>query len=181
MTAGRKTHSQSLEWGTPQHLVDAVKLLFGGEISLDPCSNEFSVVGAVVEYRLPDVDGLKESWGYPTIYVNPPYGFDRERGTHIRDWLRRCADAHRSHGSEVVALIPVATNTAHWKQYVWGEAAGVAFLFDSRLKFLVNGRREGKGAPMSCAVVYWGARYNAFSDIFGGLGAAVDTRKLKSV
>ena len=47
---------------------------------LDPCSNRHSTVRATVEYSLPEIDGLSASWNYPTIFVNPPYGRDRERG-----------------------------------------------------------------------------------------------------
>ena len=129
---------------------------FGGHIDLDPCSNKYSIVHAKTEYRLPHRDGLHESWDFRTVYVNPPYGIDKERGTSIKTWLRRCAAAHRDFQSEVLALVPVATNTGHWKNYVFGHAAGVCFLYDTRLKFLVNGNNGGEGAPMSCAMIYWG-------------------------
>ena len=135
MSAGRTVNSLSLEWGTPKKYVDAVRCVFSGEIDLDPCSNEYSIVGAAVEYRLPHHDGLVESWDFARIYVNPPYGSDRERGTNIKRWLYRCAEANQLHKSEVLALIPVATNTSHWKNYVWTKATGVCFLYDTRLKF----------------------------------------------
>ncbi len=179
MTAGRTVNTLSLEWGTPKKYVDAVKCVFGGAIDLDPCSNEFSIVGAAVEYRLPKHDGLKESWAFPRIYVNPPYGSDRERGTKIKHWLFRCAEASSRYNSEVLALIPVATNTGHWKNYVWSKAAGVCFLYDTRLKFNVNGKDDGKGAPMSCAMVYWGKHYDNFFDIFLRYGAVIDLRLLQ--
>lgn len=173
MTAGRTINSQNQNWGTPKIYVDAVRSVFHGAIDLDPCSNEFSVVGATVEYRLPEKDGLRESWNFPRIYVNPPYGFDRERHTKIRDWLARCASANRLHHSEVIALVPVATNTKHWKQHVWGAATGVAFLYDTRLKFLVDGKSGGKGAPMSCAMVYWGDNFERFQKTFSCHGAVI--------
>ena len=128
MTAGRKINTVSQEWGTPEKYVSAVREFFGGHINLDPCSNEYSIVHAKVEYRLPIHDGLRESWDSPTIYVNPPYGIDKERGTSIKDWLWKCATAHREFHSEVLALVPVATNTGHWKKFVFGKAAGVCFL-----------------------------------------------------
>jgi len=135
-------------------------------------------VKAAIEYSLPETDGLAASWDYPTIYVNPPYGRDRERGTTIRDWLRKCAEAYSQHGAEVLALVPVATNTRHWKQYVFGAATAVAFLYDTRLRFLVNGQDGGKGAPMSCAMVYWGGQYARFERVFIRFGAVVDVQHL---
>ncbi|MGA2034894.1 MAG: DNA N-6-adenine-methyltransferase [Thermoguttaceae bacterium] len=179
MTAGRTLNTLSQEWGTPEKYVKAVREFFGGRIDLDPCSNEYSIVGARTEYRLPKHDGLRESWDFPTIYVNPPYGLDKERGTSIKKWLARCAMAHKTYGAEVLALVPVATNTRHWKNFVFGNATGVCFLYDMRLKFLVNGEDGGKGAPMSCAMIYWGTDFDKFFCAFTRFGAVLDVRPLK--
>lgn len=178
MSAGRTINTLSQEWGTPEKYVSAVKQVFAGEIDLDPCSNPYSIVRANVEYSLPRHDGLKESWNFGKIFVNPPYGIDQERGTSIKHWLYRCAAAHGQHDSEVMALVPVATNTGHWKKYVFGCATAVCFLYDTRLRFLIAGRDEGKGAPMSCAMVYWGENFASFFDVFIQHGAVVDLRPL---
>ena len=179
MTAGRKVVGQSQDWGTPEKYVEAVREFFGGAVDLDPCSNRYSIVNAGVEYCLPDHDGLGEPWNFPTIYVNPPYGIDREHGTTVKDWLRRCEEAHRLHGSEVIALVPVATNTGHWKRYVFGKATAICFLYDTRLRFLVNGKDAGKGAPMSCAMIYWGTDFDRFSQVFMRFGAVVGIENLR--
>lgn len=173
MTAGRINTSKNFHWCTPQWLAKRISAFLGG-IDLDPCGHPKSVVGARRQFLLPTADGLVEPWNARTIYVNPPYGADRERGTTIRDWLSRCAEEHHS-GAEVVALVPVATNTSHWKRHVWGTAAGVCFLRDTRLKFSVGGSEDNKGAPMSCALVYWGKRLDAFSESFFDIGATVPT------
>jgi hypothetical protein len=68
--AGRK------DWCTPPDIVRSVRDVFGGSIGLDPCSNAYSLVGAEVEFRLPDRDGLVEPWLADTIFVSPPYGAD---------------------------------------------------------------------------------------------------------
>ncbi len=176
MTAGRTTQSKSVDWCTPGKYVDAVRWVFGGTIHLDPCSNEWSIVHANVEYCLPERDGLLASWDYPTIYVNPPYGADKRRRTTIKHWLRRCAEARKDYGANVIALVPVATNTSHWKQYVWPQAEAICFLYDTRLRFLVQGKDEGKGAPMSCAMIYWGDDISLFNKVFRQFGAVVDIR-----
>lgn len=178
MSAGRTLNTLSQHWGTPLKYVNAVREFFGGPIDLDPCSNKYSIVNATTEYRLPSHDGLRESWNFPTIYVNPPYGIDKERGTSIKKWLHRCAAAHETHGSEVLALVPVATNTRHWKNYVFAKATAICFLYDTRLKFLINGENGGKGAPMSCAMVYWGRHFDKFLSVFAKFGAVVDLRPL---
>jgi DNA N-6-adenine-methyltransferase (Dam). len=178
MTAGRQVISTKKDWGTPPKYVDAVKEMFGGIIDLDPCSSPFSLVKAQVEYMLPDHDGLTEFWTFGKIYVNPPYGNDAERGTKIIDWIRKCEEANRVFQSEVIALVPVATNTSHWKKYIYGKATGVCFLYDTRLRFLVDGRDEGKGAPMSCAMIYWGKNFPTFFDVFIKYGAVVNIENL---
>ena len=178
MSAGRTVNSQSQSWGTPEKYVNAVKSFFGGSISLDPCSNQYSIVKAETEFMLPQNDGLKEDWNYPTIYINPPYGADRERGTTIKNWLAKCALTHQNYGSEILALVPVATNTGHWKQSVFGQARAICFLYDTRLKFLENGLDVGKGAPMACAMIYWGKDYEEFFDIFIEYGAVVNIENL---
>ena len=136
MSAGRNINTYSQSWGTPEKYVKAVKECFGGIIHLDPCSNEYSIVNAQTEYKLPLQDGLKESWNFPTIYVNPPYGIDKQRCTTIKHWLAKCAYAHEEYRSEVLALIPIAANTNHWKKYVFTKALSICFLYDTRLRFL---------------------------------------------
>ena len=179
MTAGRESISDNKEWGTPRKYVDAVKEIFEGEIDLDPCSNEYSIVDAINEYKLPDNDGLVESWDYPRIYVNPPFGNDKERGTKIKDWLAKCSKANSEFNSEVIALVPIAANTGHWKNSVWGKARLICFLYDTRLKFLVKGEDVGKGAPMACAMVYWGSKYaSKFREVFLNHGAVADVSDL---
>lgn len=178
MSAGRSINTVSQSWGTPAKYVKAVKDFFGGDIDLDPCSNDYSIVKARVEFKLPTHDGLKQIWNYPTIYVNPPYGIDKERGTTIKNWLAKCAAAYNDFGSEVIALVPVAANTAHWKRYVFTKAKAICFLYDTRLRFLEKGKDTGKGAPMACAMVYWGNNYTLFYNTFIEHGAVVDISPL---
>lgn len=177
MTAGRQINSLSQDWCTPPKYVKVVKEFFGGKIDLDPCSNIHSVVKAKVECLLPETDGLKANWNFPTIYVNPPYGADRIRGTTIANWLQKCAESNKKYDCEVLALIPVATNTKHWKRYIFGVANSICFLADTRLKF-INGGND-KGAPMACAMVYWGRHAGRFYKIFSNFGAVVEVTTLR--
>lgn len=179
MTAGRTVNSISQHWCTPPKYVNAVRKMYNGQIDFDPCSNAESIVKAKTEICLPE-DGLAMQWDYHTIYVNPPYGADRFRNTTIKDWLRQCACANENYQSEVLALIPVATNTTHWKKYIFGKATSICFLYDTRLKFLIAGNIENKGAPMACCIVYWGERVHQFQDIFFEFGATVDISNIRT-
>ena len=58
------------------------------------------------------------------------------------------------------------------------KAKTICFLYDTRLKFLENGQDTGKGAPMACAMVYWGANTNSFFESFIHHGAVVDISPL---
>jgi len=178
MSAGRKINTSSQSWGTPKKYVDVVNKFFDGVIELDPCSNVYSIVNAKKEYLLPENDGLKESWNYSTIYVNPPYGRNKNNKTSIKNWLEKCSMAKIDYGSEVLALVPVATNTSHWKNFVFTKATAICFLNDTRLRFLENGEDCGKGAPMACAMVYWGLDYQKFYNVFINFGAVVNISNL---
>ena len=150
MTAGRtNTNQTSQAWCTPPKYIKAVNDFFENHIDLDPCSNIYSLVDATTKYLLPEQDGLIQEWNFKNIFVNPPYGSDKNTGTTIKDWIRKCMEAHKFFNSEVLALIPVATNTSHWKKYIFGKAAGICFLYDTRLKFFINGHIDEKGEPMS--------------------------------
>ncbi len=178
MTAGRHAISETKNWCTPKKYVDAVSAVFGGRIDLDPCSNRDSIVNATVEYIYPENDGLVDSWDYQNIYVNPPYGNNRENKTSIKNWFARIAQA-RLNGSQIIALVPVATNTSHWKEYVYPVASSICFLYDTRLKFFIDGREDTKGAPMSCCAIYYGDDQDTFAKVFSNYGAVVSLSRIK--
>ena len=173
MSAGRQAVTENKDWCTPQKYVDAVKRVWGGSIDLDPCSSIYSVVDAKTEFLLPETDGLFEEWDYPTVYVNPPYGNDKDRGTTIRDWFRKIATTYQKYNNEVIALVPVATNTSHWKRYVYPLASSICFLYDTRLKFIIGGSNENKGAPMSCCAIFYGGNPSSFMEEFSSFGATL--------
>jgi hypothetical protein len=176
--AGRNVNSLSQHWCTPEKYVKAIREMFCGEIGLDPCSNPHSIVNARVEFMLPKDDGLATEWNFDTIYINPPYGADRKRGTTIKNWLQKCAITHKKYNSSILALIPVAPNTTHWKYYIFGVASAICFLYDTRLKFIINGNTDNKGAPMACCMIYWGNNIVKFQDIFSKHGAVVNISDL---
>jgi len=181
MTAGRKVNTLSQSWCTPPKYIVAIKSFWNGEIELDPCSNDYSMVGANTELKLPETDGLMSEWNYRTIYVNPPYGTDRCRRTTIKNWLAKCTYSHERYNAEVIALIPVATNTSHWKKYIFGAADAICFLADTRLRFYVDGVEHLKGAPMACCLVYWGDNVKGFIEHFTQYGATIDISALKVI
>lgn len=179
MTAGRESVSKQKNWCTPEPLVSMIHQFFNNKIDLDPCSNQYSLIKAKTKFILPKNDGLKNNWSFKKIFVNPPYGNDKERKTSIKDWFKKCYQAFNNYNSEIIALVPVATNTSHWKEFVYGEATSICFLYDTRLKFNINGKLDTKGAPMSCCLIYWGTNFKKFDLLFTKIGAVINLSNLK--
>jgi hypothetical protein len=46
---------------------------------------KIGTLGYMGNWCSPDTLDLKEDWNFPTIYINPPYGSDRERKTTIKN------------------------------------------------------------------------------------------------
>ena len=167
MTAGRKNTNTKTDWDTPPKYIKVINEFFG-KIDLDPCSNETSMVDATIKYILP-TDGLKESWDYKKIFVNPPFGRNLEEKTSVYTWLKKGVDANQN-GSELLYLIPVSTNISHFKELIFVYGCGICFLKDTRLRFWNNGIEDKKGAPMACCMVYFGNDYDRFDNCFSEYG-----------
>ena len=149
MSAGRKNNSDKKDWNTPPKYIIPIKEFFGGDIELDPCSNYHSLVFAKTNLLYPEKNGLIEKWdSYKTIFINPPYG--RSEGTSLYDWFKKSLETE----GEIIFLVPVATNTKHFKEIVFKKYNVICFLSDTRLRFYNNGIEDKKGAPMACCLCY---------------------------
>lgn len=168
MSAGRKNNVEKKDYNTPPKYVSVINEFFG-EVDLDPCSNGYSMIDAKQKFLLP-IDGLNQEWNYEKVFVNPPYGRDKVRKTSIYDWIERGVTANEKFGSELLYLIPVATNTKHFKNIIFKKFSCICFLEDTRLKFYNNGKEDIKGAPMSCCFCYLGERENHFLSVFEKFG-----------
>ncbi|MDA9749113.1 phage N-6-adenine-methyltransferase [Pelagibacteraceae bacterium] len=178
MTAGRQTISKQKDWCTPPKIAKKIHIFFDNKLQLDPCSNKYSLIDAKTKFILPK-NGLVQEWNYKSIFVNPPYGSYKENKSTIKHWFHKILNSHNDYGSEIIALVPVATNTSHWKEFVYGEATSLCFLYDTRLKFMIDGKEDTKGAPMSCCLIYWGNKIKKFENVFIDNGAVIDLRDLK--
>lgn len=173
MSAGRKIVSDNKHWNTPPKYIELINQFFDNNIDLDPCSNEHSML--ITKYRFTVVDdGLKQDWNFKNIYVNPPYGKNVDNKTSIYNWIYKGYESYKNYNSELLYLIPVATNTKHFKDIIFKYANGICFLNDTRLKFYLNGEEYKKGAPMSCCMVYFGNDYNKFKNVFNSSGKCLN-------
>lgn len=170
MLSGMSVNTLSSEWCTPKKYKTAISDFFNNDLKLDPCSNKDSIIDAYYKWYYPQTDGLLEDWDFSTIYVNPPYGRFTQTGTTIKNWFDKSYTSYTKYDNEILMLVPVATNTSHWKNYVFNKCCGVCFLYDTRLKFRINGNEDNKGAPMACCFIYYGSDFNKFKKVFSEFG-----------
>lgn len=78
----------------------------------------------------------------------------------IADWVKKAAVEVSCVPTQtaIIMLIPAATDTAYWQEYVFQHAHSILFL-KGRPHFWMNGKRGGP-ARMACALAVFGEKYN---------------------
>ncbi len=201
--SGHIADSKSIHYNTPKHIVDAARRFYNDNIDLDPASNDFSIVGAKTEYKLPYSDGLTLPW-YGNVWINPPFGNGYYRTTEgkieclsraefklltdeekelyskkvIKDWIKKCSTCD---AKQVLALIPSYTDSTAWQQIVFPSCDAICFLA-GRVNFDLAGVKQDS-APMGMAIVLWANTdltdltvLDRFREVFSRLGTVIDWR-----
>lgn len=122
--------SESDEWGTPQHVFDALNDEF--RFTLDPCSTDDNAK-CEAHFTAQD-DGLSKSWTGETVFCNPPY-------SNVKQWVEKCYTESRKKCTTVVALLPSRTDTRWFHEYVYGKA---------EIRF-IKGRLKFSGGAVQCS------------------------------
>ncbi len=138
MTAGLFS-SRTEEWGNPQSVFDYLDRQFNFE--LDVCATPENA--KCEKYFTRETDGLKQSWGGKTCWMNPPYG------KNISKWMSKAYQEAKENGYTVVCLIPARTDTRWFHDYAM--KANEIWFIKECLKF-----GDGKqSAPFpSCIVIF---------------------------
>jgi len=123
------------EWATPQNLFDELNSEF--HFTLDPCCTHENA--KCNKHYTIEENGLLQSWGNETVFMNPPYG------RQIKDWIKKAYEESK-HGALVVCLIPARTDTAYWHDYCM---RGQIRFIRGRLKF----NDSKNSAPFPSAIV----------------------------
>ncbi len=163
---GQRAKEGYQHWNTPEVVLEPLRGFM--PISLDPCSNPHSTVGADVAIVSPHGDGLAMPWHlYGHTYVNPPYDDQPE-------WLYKAAVERGFYDAEhITMLIPASTETAAFQRYVFGSADAICF-WRRRLKFLREGAVPHQGSnTLPSALVYWGVEPERFAKHFAPYGACM--------
>lgn len=153
--------SRSEEWNTPERLARLIEEF--SPIGLDPCSNGKTAVLAKEAWS---EDGLRRAWrGHGLVFVNPPYG------RSVIAWAERARESFADpQTDECLLLIPARTDTAWFHENCF-TADAICFI-RKRIEFVGSGKRRGR-CPFPSALVYFGARPDAFATHFTQLGAVV--------
>jgi hypothetical protein len=159
------------DWNTPPEVLALIRGI--DVIALDPCSNEHSLVDALVEFDAED-DGLAQDWLAEVfihqdsqcglVFVNPPFE-DSET------WARKCAE-EAAKGCEVVLLTPARVGSAWYHEHVFARAQAVCFP-KGRLHFYQDGMKGG-AATFDTAIAYFGPNPNRFARSLETLGACLN-------
>ena len=142
----RAMHSSDHQaFNTPAPILEAIAPM--GGISLDPCSNDGSIVPARVRWAL-EHDGLACPWAPQRlrgeiVFVNPPFD-------ELARWVDRCI-LEAAAGCELVLLSPARVDVGWWDRML--DAGAVAALWRGRVRFLGMG-----SAPFPAALTYFGPR-----------------------
>lgn len=136
--------SNSNEWYTPETFFNELNKEFN--FDLDPCCTQYSA--KCDKFYTKETDGLSQSWGGCSVFMNPPYG--RE----IKDWIKKAYTESLKPNTIVVALIPARTDTSYWHDYIFNKAKDIRFL-RGRIKFQKEDGTFGDAAPFPSAVIVW--------------------------
>lgn len=147
-------------WCSPPEVSGPLEEFFDGPVRCDPCSNDRSIIKAIVRYTY---GGLHRPWG-ETSYENPPY-------SKLGAWTDRgICELRNSNVRELVRLTPVATSTIWWRRQCYEPRRNPRLLFTRRLSFLDPDSPEAgmrrMGARFDTVITYFGPRVTRFERHF---------------
>lgn len=160
--------SDSDSWCTPTDVIDPLLEFFDGPVEVDPCSNETSVVKAIVAYTY---GGLHRPWCLPrpkkrTCYENYPYSMGDA-------WTRKMLlELGCGNVLEHVRLVMACTSTQWWGDQCNKSRRNPRILFTKRLAFIIppelrkNPNEKPSSARFEPALVYYGPRATKFERTF---------------
>lgn len=155
---------ESVEWYTPESILETVRNYFGGPIPLDPASPEHNPTRATVHYTVTD-DGLTQDWAGGGVFLNPPYG------EVMKAWMAKLY-AESLLDTPVLALLPCGArfSTGYWQDYVLSERLNAVCFLRGRVAFVDQAGTPQKGNPYDSALYGWNVDTEKFKAAFSQLG-----------
>lgn len=125
--SGKRKKFDTDTWLTPNHIVQPIYKLWRA-INLDPFYNKKSCVKAKRYFDLGKGENAYELPWEDKTFANGPYS-----GRHPKLTAEKCAaEAKLKH--RVINLAPAAPGSKYWRDFVWNDAAAIAWL--GRLAFV---------------------------------------------
>lgn len=154
---------------TPNWVLEPVYTFFG-QIDLDPCSGEGSIVKSVEKFTKED-DGLTQIWGngyteITTVFCNPPYS-----KPSLGLWSDKCSESPFLN-LETLLLVPAYTSAAWFQNNVFSTATSILF-YNKRISFIRPDGGKSDSPTFHSVLVYWGRYPAAFKRDFEHQGAVL--------
>lgn len=199
--AGHIGDMVSQHWNTPEELLVPVRQTLGA-IDLDPCDNEFSKTEARVSYKLPEHNGLTDSWliapdgsEINKVFCNPPYGtcylmegrnpitrkeykaLDKEakqkvKVTKLEDWFKRACDYTFSHDEYEIIMLVPSSTETSFWFKYVWGVADAICFLKGRVAHPLEGEKVAASTKGS-AMIYYGPFEGTFRDAFENYGKAI--------
>lgn len=122
----RNNRALTAEWSTPQDLFNKLNDEF--HFTLDACAQPFNA--KCTKFFNPQQDGLKQSWKGERVFCNPPSGTKS-----FYQWVHKASDEARKKDTLVVMLLPVSTDSAWFKNYIYHQPGVIIRFLPERVKF----------------------------------------------
>lgn len=136
----QKVEGDNDEWLTPPEIIKAL-----GKFDLDPCAPAARPWDTAVNHISIPQDGLTTHW-VGRVWLNPPFNrYERPK------WMGKMA-IHKNG----IMLIPAATETAAFDEFVWGEADAICFVKGRPHFHFVDGTRASFNCGTAIVLVAYG-------------------------
>lgn len=174
-----KNSKESDENYTPnteeQPVINLVLKVFGGTIDIDPCSNDSDSpnVPAEIHYTK-EINSLDLLW-WGKVYLNPPY-------SNPLPFLETLTYSYE-YGATKEAIALLKSGTIHNKgtgQLIEAHASAVCFWGagkNTRIGFINPAGEQREKANFDCVLVYFGANWQRFREVFSPWGHVMATNK----
>lgn len=161
------------QWCSPPEIADPLEDFFEGPVDVDPCSNERSVIRALVAYTS---GGLVLPWRLPRTWKRRPKhtGYQNDPYSQSDIWtIKMLAELACENLQEHIRLSMFSSSAQWWADMCRLPKRNPRILALKRLAFLDPYAKDPGQRRMSCrfepALTYFGPRPERFTRVFAHL------------
>jgi hypothetical protein len=145
-------------WNTPPEIIEPSAMVLCG-ITLDPFSNDTSIVPATRRWNGAEVDGFERSWHDERVFCNGPW-------SRTKRVVEKCVSEWMAGRVHIISVIPTSLNASYWDHV---DEAPARCRPRRRVSFMRDGKPV-KGNRQDCVIVYWGPEIYRFRAHFRDVG-----------